>query len=78
MKGMCGSIKNKSDKKENAVPQCLDCPLCVMMVHQPINHFQANTFIVKREYNIAPSESLSGYFHQQWKPPNVSSSFRLT
>ncbi|HLK31344.1 MAG TPA: hypothetical protein VKT28_22385 [Puia sp.] len=78
MKGTCGGMKNKSGKKESATPQCLDCPLCVIMVHQPINHFQANAFTVKREYNIAASESLSDYFHQQWKPPNAPSFFRLT
>jgi len=71
---MCsGKEKNKSNKSNGNLPQCLDCPLCVLMVHQPFSSFQANIYFVKTEYTIAQINNLADYHTRQWKPPNTIS-----
>jgi hypothetical protein len=72
-----GEEKGKSNPSKSSMPQCLVCPLCVLVIQTSANNFQTILHFTKTEYTLAQVRRLADYAQQQWKPPNPGSPFQL-
>jgi hypothetical protein len=51
---------------------CIDCPLCSVVTFKSFFRLEVAWQVTIIDYTVMPSNNLSDYFQQHWKPPNVS------
>jgi hypothetical protein len=65
--------KKKTRHDDGKTKNCVDCPLCAVMVVAKTGLYSSPVKYSVSEYSITPIDPLSDWHQQKWKPPDFFS-----
>ena len=65
-----GSGKTPADNSCNDNADCSTCPVCYTFIFQQLYEWPAQQFLLKKNYGLINTGSISSYTTDVWKPPN--------